>query len=77
MKVTSSGQPLDLLGTDHLMPGMSGTVLAGRIRAIRPGVATLRVSGYAERRASMPAFHDLPSRFRDELVACLSRINGQ
>jgi two-component system cell cycle sensor histidine kinase/response regulator CckA len=41
-------QPLDLLVTDLVMPGMNGRDLADRIRAEHPEVATLFMSGYAD-----------------------------
>jgi CheY-like chemotaxis protein len=55
MRIVLSGRPIDILVTDHLMPGMSGAELAGAVRLSRPGVPVLVVSGYAE---AIPA--DLP-----------------
>lgn len=39
---------IDLLVTDHLMPGITGTDLARRIRDSRPELRILVISGYAE-----------------------------
>jgi signal transduction histidine kinase/CheY-like chemotaxis protein len=39
---------VDLLVTDHLMPGITGTDLAVQVRATRPDMRILVISGYAE-----------------------------
>ncbi len=39
---------LDLLITDHAMPGMTGTELATRVRDLRPGLPILLATGYAD-----------------------------
>lgn len=48
---------IDLVVSDHLMPGMTGAELAEAIRALRPGIPILLVSGYSDL-ASIPV--DLP-----------------
>jgi signal transduction histidine kinase len=39
--------PVDLLVADYEMPGMTGTALAGRIRAIHPRAKVLLISGHS------------------------------
>ncbi len=41
-------QPIDLLITDAVMPDMLGTEVAARVRALRPGLPVLYMSGYAQ-----------------------------
>ncbi|HVO10296.1 MAG TPA: response regulator [Vicinamibacteria bacterium] len=43
----SSSEPLDLLVTDVVMPGLGGGDLAHRLAALRPGLRVLFVSGFA------------------------------
>jgi len=65
----------DLVITDHLMPGLSGTDLALILAAERPGLPVLIVSGYADL-DGLPA--DLPrltKPFRQaDLADCLARL---
>jgi PAS domain S-box-containing protein len=41
-------QPINLLLTDAVMPGMLGNEVAARVRALRPGLPVLYMSGYAQ-----------------------------
>jgi CheY-like chemotaxis protein len=71
------GVAFDLLVTDHLMPGLSGTELARLVRARRPGVAILLVSGYAETDGVASSLARLTKPFRQrELAERLAQITA-
>jgi PAS domain S-box-containing protein len=72
LRLLRGGVKLDLVVTDHLMPGMTGTELAHIIRSERPGVEILIVSGYAEAEGIAPNLPRLTKPFRrDDLAAKL------
>ena len=48
LDIISSEQPIDLLMTDHVMPGMTGIELAAASRQLRPSLPILLATGYAE-----------------------------
>lgn len=78
MQRVASGEPFDLLVTDHLMPGINGTDLARMVRTSRPGIAILLVSGYAEREGLDPELPRLTKPFRkSELAASLAQLRGE
>lgn len=66
---------VDVVVTDHLMPGMTGTDLARRVQSERPGVPVLLVSGYADADGVDIDLPRLTKPFRqDDLAAALSSI---
>lgn len=48
LEALTANQRIDLVITDHAMPGMTGAELARRIRASRPELPIILASGYAE-----------------------------
>ncbi|MCW3798069.1 PAS domain-containing protein [Sphingomonas sp. BN140010] len=60
---------IDLLVTDHLMPGMNGSELARLARANDPDLKVLLVSGYAEADGVAPDLVRLVKPFREEELA--------
>ncbi|WP_426439943.1 ATP-binding protein [Bradyrhizobium genosp. P] len=48
LDILRSDQPLDLMMTDHVMPGMTGIELAAASRQVRPQLPVLLATGYAE-----------------------------
>jgi CheY-like chemotaxis protein len=75
MQLMNSVESFDLLITDHLMPGITGTDLARAVRTSRPGTAVLLVSGYAELDGLDPSLPRLTKPFRkSELAASLALL---
>ena len=48
LDIIKSDQPIDLMVTDHVMPGMTGVELAAASRKLRPSLPILLATGYAE-----------------------------
>jgi CheY-like chemotaxis protein len=48
LDILRSDQPIDLMLTDHVMPGMTGIELAMATREMRPQLPILLATGYAE-----------------------------
>lgn len=58
LKVLAAGAPVDLMMTDYLMPGMTGTSLVEAARRLRPALPVLLATGFAE--AAESAAGDIP-----------------
>lgn len=75
MRLINAGAKIDILITDHLMPGMTGTELAHAVWAKSPDLTVLLVSGYAEHKGIDPTLPRLVKPFRkSELEAVLAEI---
>jgi PAS domain S-box-containing protein len=48
LDIIKSDQPIDLMVTDHVMPGMTGIELAAASRRLRPSLPILLATGYAD-----------------------------
>jgi len=69
LRLLDNGLTPDLLVTDHLMPGMTGTELARAVRARFGAVPTLIVSGYADVEGLGREYAHLPKPFRQADLA--------
>ncbi len=76
LRTIENGGPLDLIVTDHLMPGLTGVDLALAVRDRLPGVPVLIISGFAEMDGITPNLPRLTKPFRkDELAASLAKFS--
>ena len=79
-------QPLDLLVTDVVLPGINGTDLADRLRALRPELRVLFMSGDTPEEVAASAQLSnagqplrkpfMPGALRDRVAQALSRPSG-
>jgi PAS domain S-box-containing protein len=77
LRLTSDGAAFDILITDQLMAGMSGTDLIAAMRASRPGLQALIISGYADLEGVASDIPRLVKPFRlDELAAKLDGLTA-
>jgi CheY-like chemotaxis protein len=75
LRLLESGFNPDLVITDHLMPGMSGTDFARRIHEERPKAKVLVISGYAEMDGIAADLPRLTKPFRsDDLAQSLAGL---
>jgi CheY-like chemotaxis protein len=75
LRLMNRGLNPDVVVTDHLMPGMSGTDLARVLQREWPLIKVLVVSGYAETSGIAPDLPRLTKPFRNvELATSLSAL---
>ncbi|TFL16561.1 response regulator [Jannaschia formosa] len=76
LRLVEEGLAPDLVVSDHLMPGMSGVDLARSLRAHRPDLPALIISGYAEIDGIAPGFPRLTKPFQaGERAASLAALS--
>ena len=69
--------PIDLIITDHNMPGMSGAEFVRKVREFEPTVPVMVISGMAEAEAEyegMDVLFRLKPLMPDNLLACVHRL---
>lgn len=66
----NASQPLDLLLSDMVMPGMNGDDLAKRFQAMHPPGRVLLMSGYAEELTQPTCFSSQSSCLRKPFSVC-------
>ncbi|WP_414712782.1 response regulator [Sphingomonas sp.] len=73
----AGGLTVDLVVTDHLMPGMTGAQLARTVRATGAGTPVLIISGYADAGGIDADLPRLAKPFRHaDLAAVLTNLIG-
>ena len=76
LKLLEGGLRADMLLTDHLMPGMTGTELARKARERWPDCPILLISGFAEADGVAPDLPRLVKPFRQaELAEMIATLN--
>jgi len=77
LETIAAGLRPDLLITDHLMPGMTGTELAARVREALPLTPILLISGYADADGIAPGMPRLTKPFRErDLIQMVTDLVG-
>lgn len=76
LALLDNGTHADLLVTDHMMPGLSGTDLARRVRDRHPDIRVLVISGYAEIKGIASDLPRLAKPFKQyDLAASIAQID--
>jgi CheY-like chemotaxis protein len=75
LKAIDKGLEVDIVVSDHLMPGMTGTEFIRKVRTRRPDMPALLVSGYAEAEGIAPDLPRLTKPFRQvDLAASIAAL---
>jgi CheY-like chemotaxis protein len=78
LRLLDEGAAPDVVITDYLMPGMSGAELVSAMRARKPGLPILIVSGYAEPEGIAPDLPRLRKPYRSaELAQSIANLVRQ
>ena len=79
LKILQSDDSIDLVITDHAMPGMTGTELAKRIRRKWPELPVIIATGYAELPGELdPSVPRLSKPYRQQdLAAVVAQLVGE
>ena len=73
LDILARGQFVDLVITDHAMPGMTGVELAKRLKETRPDLRVILATGYAELPAETSGANTLPRLSKPFLQIDLAR----
>jgi CheY-like chemotaxis protein len=74
LKLLEDGRSVDLVLTDHAMPGMNGTELAYLLRTRYPGLGVVIASGYAELPVETNADSTIPKLPKPFAQSDLARV---
>ncbi|MFD1611806.1 ATP-binding protein [Sphingomonas tabacisoli] len=71
LRLIESAKDFDVIVTDHLMPGMTGTELAAEVKRGRPDQRVVIISGYSDLDEIAPDFPRLAKPFKEDELAQL------
>ncbi|MBD3166990.1 response regulator [bacterium] len=57
--IKDPANPLDLVISDYLMPGMDGITFLGKVRELRPEVPRIILTGYADKENAIKAINEV------------------
>jgi YesN/AraC family two-component response regulator len=71
LRLIDDGLEIDVLVTDHLMPGMTGVDLVRALKIRRPSALAVIISGFAETESIAPDLLRLAKPFRQADLAAI------